>query len=193
MTVFDLLFCVVLLIAIGLLAAAGIAAARRRWARALKTLGFLGIFAGVYLGIVIIVSLLSPRQALKMGERQCWDEWCMGVADVERKVIGSGLRYIVTVRISSRARQRPQRGRGAYVYVLDESGRRYDPVPDDHAIPFDALLQPGKAIDIVRVFELPADAREPVLAVSHGGGFPGWCIIGDAASLFHKPIVVRLD
>jgi hypothetical protein len=76
---------------------------------------------------------------------------------------------------------------------MDGQGRRYDPVPDPDAIPFDALLQPQESMTTTREFDLPVDAQDPVLVATHGEGFPGWFIIGDSGSLFHKRTVVRLE
>jgi len=193
MTIFDLVFVVVFLATVVMLVAAAVAAARRRRASATATLRKLGVFVGVYLGVVILVSLVTPRRVLSVGDDQCWDDWCIAVAKVRRTVTGNAVSYEVTLRVSSRARRRPQRERGVQVYLMDDRGRSYDPLPDQSAVPFSILLQPTEAVDVTRRFELPLDAHAPVLVVSHGGGFPGIVIIGDSESLFHKGTVVRLD
>ena len=106
MTVFDLLFIVVFLASIFMLVLAGLAALRRRPVRARATLRRLGVMIGVYIGIVILVSLLSPRRVLHMGDAQCWDDWCIAVTDVRRLAAEGALSYEVTFRVSSRARRR---------------------------------------------------------------------------------------
>jgi hypothetical protein len=193
MTIFDLLFIVVFFVAVVMLVLAGVAALRGRRARAIAISRWLGIFAGLYLGIVILVSLASPRRELKVGDDQCWDDWCMTVTNVQRTPAENAIRYVVTIRISSRARRVAQRGRNTHAYLMDDRGRRYDPVPDPDAVPFDILLQPQEAVSTTRVFEIPADVQEPVLVATHGEGFPGWFIIGDSGSLFHKKTVVLLE
>src|SRR5579871_6086640 len=62
MTIFDLLFIVVFFAVIVMLVLAGVAALRGRRARAIAISRWLGIVAGLYLGIVILVSLISPRR-----------------------------------------------------------------------------------------------------------------------------------
>jgi hypothetical protein len=193
MTVFDLLFVAVFLAAVVLLVLAGVTALRGRRAPALALLCRLGIMAGVYLGIVILVSLVSPRRVLNRGEEQCWDDWCIAVTDAHRQPAADGQSYEVTLRVSSRARRRAQRERGVRVYLMDDRGRCYDAVSDPAAVAFDTLLQPQEAVTATRVFHLPAEAQAPVLVVAHEGWFPGLFIIGDSGSLFHKPTVVRLD
>ncbi|HZV06683.1 MAG TPA: hypothetical protein VE999_16500 [Gemmataceae bacterium] len=193
MTIFDLLFIVVFFAVIVMLVLAGVAALRGRRARAIAISRWLGIVAGLYLGIVILVSLISPRRELQVGDDQCWDDWCLTVTNVRRTPAENAIRYMVTIRISSCARRVAQRGRGTQVYLVDDRGRRYDPVPDPDAVPFDILLQPQEAVSTTRAFEIPADAHDPVLIATHGEGFPGWFIIGDTGSLFHKKTVVLLE
>jgi hypothetical protein len=192
-TIFDLLFIVVFLASIVMLILASLAALRRRPARAGATLRRLGIMVGVYIGTVIVVSLLSPRRVLNVGDAQCWDDWCIAVTDLHRSAAEGAQSYEVTLRVSSRARRRAQRERGVHVYPMDDRGRCYDPETDPAAVPFDVLLQPQQAITMTRRFNIPADAHDPVLVVSHDGWFPGNLIIGDSESLFHKRTVIRIE
>jgi hypothetical protein len=192
-TLFDLLFIAVFFATVVSLVFAGVAYLRRRRTRAITILRRLGIFAGVYLGIVMLVSLVSPRRVLHVGDDQCWDDWCLAVTGVRRQPAEDGLSYVATLRVSSRARRRAQRALDAQVYLMDDRGRCYSAVPDSAAVPLDILLEPQEAVNVTRVFHLPMDARDPVLVASHGGWFPGLFIIGDPASLFHKRTVVRLD
>jgi len=193
MTIFDLLFIAVFFGAAISLAVAVYSALRGRRPRAIAILRGLGVFIGAYFGVIILVSLASPRRVVSVGENQCWDDWCIAVTDVRRQPANAVVSYVVTFRVSSRARRRAQRERGVHVYMTDDHGRRYEPALDAAAIPFDVLLQPQEAINTTRVFEAPIDAHDPVLVVTHGGGFPGCCIIGESESLFHKRTVVRLN
>jgi hypothetical protein len=193
MTVFDLLFIAVFVGTMVILVLAGLAAIRGRRARALAWLRRLGVMASVYLGIVILVSLVSPSRVLNLGEEQCSDDWCIAVTKARHQPVADAQLYEVSFRISSRARGRAQRERGVRVYLMDSRGRCYDPVLDQADVPFDRLLQPQEAVDIRRVFNLPVAAHDPVLVVSREGWFPGLFIIGDSGSLFHKRPVVRLE
>jgi hypothetical protein len=193
MTVFDLLFIIVLFASISMLVLAGLAALRRRPVRARANLRRLGVMIGVYIGIVILVSLLSPRRVLHVGDAQCRDDWCIAITDVRRLAAKDALSYEVTFRVSSRARRRAQRERGVQVYLMDDRGRCYNPRTDPAAVPFDVLLQPQQAVAMTRRFSLPADSHDPVLVVSHKGWFPGNLVIGDSESLFHKRTVVRFE
>jgi hypothetical protein len=194
MTIFDLIFILAFLAGVATLLYAAVAALRRHRALALRTLGRIGLGVVLYFTVLVTVSLLSPRRLLKVGEQQCWDEWCVGVTEVRRTPVAAGLLYTVNLRVSSRARVHPQRERGVTVYLLDDLGRRFDAEPADATAPgFDVLLRPNDAVDVPRSFQLPADARGVVLVVSHTGWFPGPFIIANSESLFHKRTAVRLD
>lgn len=196
MTLFDLFFIASFLLTIGLLIWAAVSAVRGRRTRAARILYRLGVFVGLYFAALIVVSLASPRRVLRVGESQCWDDWCVGVTNVNKASAGTAVRVSVILRVSSRARGRVQGGPTPTVYLLDDRNRRYDPSRSD-ITPSKITLRPGEGLAISRNFEIPAAAEGAVLALFHGGetglNFPGCCIIGDNSSLFHEPIVVQLD
>jgi len=193
MTLFDLLFIVLFLTAIGVLAAAMVAALRGRRDRALRRLRRLGIGAGSYMVVVTLVSLLSPRRVAARGEDQCSDDWCIAVTDIARAVTGALDTFHVAFRLSSRARRVTQRERFVVAYMRDRTGRRYDASPQDGQPPFDTPLGAGESITTSRTFEVPAHAAGlgVVVAREGGFGFPGCCIIGEG--LFHKPPIVYVE
>jgi hypothetical protein len=193
MTIFDLLFIVSFLFVATMIGAAAITAIRGRRQKAIRVILTAALFIGLYFVVVIVVSLATPRHVLALNQNKCWDEFCLGVTGVQRIASPHGITYEVNVRVGSRALGRPQRGLGATVYVLDNANRRYDAIPDSTAIPLDIRLQPQEAMVTTRKFELPTNAGPVDLVLSHGGGFPTCCIIGDDASLLHQPIVVKLD
>jgi len=193
MTLFDLLFIVLFLTAIGVLAAAMVAALRGRRDRALRRLRRLGIGAGSYMVVVTLVSLLSPRRVAARGEDQCSDDWCIAVTDIARAGTGALDTFHVAFRLSSRARRVTQRERFVVAYLRDRTGRRYDASPQDGQPPFDTPLGAGESITTSRTFAVPAHAAGlgVVVAREGGFGFPGCCIIGDG--LFHKPPIVYVE
>lgn len=190
MTLFDLIFIGVFLVTITILLATAVAAVRGNRQRALGLLRGLGGLIGVYLAVVIVVSIVSPRRLIPMKEPRCFDDWCVSVDRVDRTPAGTEVSYAVTLRLSSRARARAQRENGVSVYVLDDRGRRFEPRENPQDVPFNVLLHPGESVDATRRFLLPADVQGPGLVVAHER-FPGILIIGDDQSLFHKPSVIR--
>ena len=192
MSIFDLLFIAVFLASLITLLAAAIFAIQGRGRLSLRILRVCGICAGIYLGAVVFASAILPREILKIGEPRCFDDWCIGVQTMQRLRSQAGLSYKVTFQLSSRARRVSQRENGLAVYVTDARGRRFDPVADPSAVPFDVLLQPQEAVIATRVFELPANITQPGLVLAHEGGFPiGWFIIG-YESWFRKSAILPL-
>jgi len=193
MTPFDLLFLVAVLAAVVTLVVAAYQAIRGRAARAGTILLRLAVSAAFYLGIVALVSLLSPRRVLHVGDPRCFDDWCFAVEHVQHAPGPQGVVYQIDLRLFSEAKRISQRENGVAVYLTDSSGRRFDPDPAPTAPPWNVLLGPGESVTTTRVFHLPAAASDVGLILEHGGFNPGVVVIGDDSSLLHKRTVVRFD
>ncbi len=194
MSAFDLLFIILFLTTAATLLTAVATAWRGNRGRAGTLLRRLGIGAVLYFAVLLLVSAFTPQRYLGRGERECSDDWCIAVQAAGRTRMADGLHYEVTLELSSRARRVPQRERFVAVYLRDADGRRYPPVADPGAVPFDTLLQPGQAVAALRRFAVPADARILGLVVTRTGfAGPGCCIIGDDASLLHRRTILKLD
>jgi len=192
MSIFDLLFIAVFLATAATLLSVAFLAIRGRGARALAILRRLCICAGAYFGIVAITSIFLPRIAMQVGERRCFDDWCIAVENASRQPAGGHVAYSVTFRLSSTARRVSQRENSLAVYMTDDRGRRYDPAPNKPDVPFNVQLGPQESVTATRVFEVPGDAHDLGVVISHEGGFPiGWFIIG-YETWFRKPAIVRL-
>src|SRR5882757_10711017 len=104
MSIFDLLFLLLLLIsAVTLLAAMG-CALFGRFARAGRIVRALLVCAAIYLGIVAVVSLGRPRKTFGIGEPLCFDDWCIDVESVEPQGTGAEASYVVNLHLSSAGR-----------------------------------------------------------------------------------------
>jgi hypothetical protein len=209
-TPLDLLFLTCFLVAVVSLVRAAYYAGRRRWTSGARVLRRLGYLAVVYLAVLVAVSLSSRPRVLRMGERQCFDDWCVSVEHAERRsrvgqppadVEARGVFHVVTVRVSSTARRRAQRAADASVCLIDEKGNRYDPSPpgqqalDATGAGGDDLMTrmpPGGSFVRRVVFDVPREAAELALVVNHGR-FPGILIIGAPHSFLHAPTVIRLS
>ena len=75
--------------------------------------------AAVYLGIVILVSLVAPRQVVKIGEPLCFDDWCINIDNVEQVASPTDVTYTVKMRLFSSARRITQREKNLALYVTD--------------------------------------------------------------------------
>jgi hypothetical protein len=193
MNLFEPLFLFLALVAVITLLTAATFAARGRWARAGRILRRLGVGAAVYFAVVIAVSILSPRRVYRVGDPQCFDDWCVAVVEAHRAVGAADAPYEVVLRLSNRARGVPMGEKGTVVYLTDARGRRYDPVRDPAAVPLDTRLQPGESVLASRRFDVPRDAQSLGLVYTHEGGFPiGWFVISEGG-WFQRPPIVRFD
>jgi hypothetical protein len=190
MTIFEPLFILCFVSTVVVLIVAATAAIRGKRDRAVASLRKLGICAAIYAAALLAVALASPRKVYRIGDPQCFDDWCITVTGATRLPPHSAE---VALRLSSRARRVPQGEKGTVGYLVDSVGRRYDPAPDSVTVPFDTKLQPGESVMAMRRFEVPEDVRDLGFVYTHEGGFPiGWFIIGEN-EMFHGPPVVLLD
>jgi hypothetical protein len=189
MTLFDLLFLVLLFTGLAVLVSCLVSALRGRRAQAGRRLRTLGGAALVYMAIVAGVSLVTPRRVLAVGEDQCSDDWCIAVLGASRTGDST---LTVAFRLASRARRVTQRERFVVVYLRDSDGRRYDPDPAPNQPPFDVALAPGASLNTTRVFRGPRTPRGLGVIVTRAGDvpFPRCCIIG--TGIFHKEPMVAL-
>jgi hypothetical protein len=190
-TIFDLLFVLVFLATAGCLLTIAVLAIIGRGGGALHLLRIWATGAAIYFTALLSVSFAQPQRVLQLGEIRCLDDWCLTVDNAQRTAADGTARYVVSFTLSSQARRVSQRALDASVYLIDDSGRHYQPLPDPSAVPFDVLLHPGESIPTTRTFQLPEDARQVGLIVNHGSG-PANFVIGDEHSFFHKRTIVKL-
>jgi hypothetical protein len=193
MNVFEPLFLVLVVITIGTLITAAVAALRGGHQRAGRILRRLGVGAALYFAVVIVVSIVSKPRVYRVGDPQCFDDWCITVTDSRSWSADAGVNVEVSLRLLNRARRVPMGEKGTVVYLTDAQGRRFDPLPDPAGVRLDSILQPGESVIATRRFRLPVDARNVGMVYTHQGGFPiGWLIISEGG-WFQKPPIVRLD
>jgi hypothetical protein len=187
MTIFEPLFILCFLATVVTLIGAAVSAIRGNRARAVASLGKLGISVAVYLAALLAVGAASQRKVYRVGDMQCFDDWCIAVTGAARRAPHT---VEVTLRLSSRAKQRPMGEKGTVAYLVDGEGRRYDPIPGSVTVPFDTKVQPGQSVTAVRRFDVPADARDLGFIYAHvGASFSP--VIGEN-EFFHGPPLVRL-
>src|SRR5579872_338463 len=138
MTMFDLVFLLAVVGCLLTLVALCYFLLRRQWRSARRVSLALGSFLILYTGGLLGVSLLSPGHTLAMHQDRCFDDWCLSAEQVRQQpsigtppsiVVARGAFYLVTVRISSRAKAITQRALDVQVFLLDAHNQRYDPSP----------------------------------------------------------------
>lgn len=208
MQLFDLVFIASFLLVVAALIRIGWLALRRRRQLALRNLLFLVAFVVAYLAVVVVASLVSPQRVLQIGDTRCFDDWCISVEGAKTTSLlagkvqpARGRFLLVTLRVSSRARRVRQSEPHTTVYLVDAAGNRYEiseaaqlalEAASGSQLPIGTMLDPGGSFSTVRVFDIPPDLSEIGLAVRQAVFGPGIFIIGDDASLFHKPSIFRI-
>lgn len=210
MTIFDLVFLLAVVGCLFALFATGFFFLRRQWRSAKRVALALGSFLVLYAGVLLSVSLLSPGHTLTMHQGRCFDDWCLSVEQVIQQpsigtppgmVVARGAFYLVTVRISSRARAITQRALDVQVFLLDANNQRYDPSPGGQQAldatgrggqPLSSELAPGSSLTRTIVFDLPEGLTHLALGVTHGL-FPDLFVIGSEQSFLHRPTIIELQ
>ena len=193
MTLFDLVFLLVALAsAVTLLVTVGLVLAGRG-ARAWRLLRAYLAFAAIYMAVVVASPLVVPRRVITLGESLCFDDWCIAIDSVTPSTSSSGTTYDVKFRMFSRARGITQRENNLALYLVDSSGRRFNPLPRESDVPLNVQLGPGDSADARRTFDVPPDAKDLGLVIAHEGGFPiEWFIVaGRAVPEATDPLVAR--
>jgi hypothetical protein len=190
----DVLFIALVFLTLTVWTAVGVFSLRGRGSQAARWLRRWAFGAAVYFGMVVLASLLLPRQIVPVGESRCSDDWCISIEAVAKTPSSGGVRYLVTFRIASRARRAPQRETDVVAYLTDSADRRYSALPlDPSESAFDVSLQPGQSIVTKRAFEAPANADGLGVVVTHEGGFPiSWFLIG-YENWFRKPAITPIS
>lgn len=209
MTVFDLVFLLAVLGCLLALIAFCYFLLRHQWMSARRVSLGLGSFLVLYAAVLLSASLLSPQYTLAMHQDRCFDDWCLSVEQVmQQPSVGTsptiasvrGEFYLVTVRVSSRAKAITQRALDVGVFLLDASSQRYNPSLSGQQS-LDATgqggqslsreLAPGGSFTHTIVFDLPKGSSHLALVVTHGL-FPDLFVIRSDQSFLHKPTIIEL-
>ncbi len=119
MTIFEPLFILCFLATVVVLIVATVTAISGKRARALAALRKLGICAMIYVTVLLVVSAASARKIYRIGDQQCFDDWCITVTGATRPRPESAE---VRLRLSSRTKRVPQREKGTLAYLIDSQG-----------------------------------------------------------------------
>lgn len=206
------------LVVLGLIAMYGLAF--RRFGRARWSLAALVAVLAAYFALMLAFSLASSEKILARGEEKHFCEidchLAYSITDVRRtRTLGSGPNaataagefLVVTVRTRfDETTISPTRGDSLLypnprsVTINDEQGRAFSPSgeglralasTDGVGMPLETPLRPGESYTTELVFDLPADARSPILLINESD-IPTRFIIGHENSFLHKKTEFRL-
>jgi hypothetical protein len=156
------------------------------------------VFAGIavlYLGAVSLVSLITPRTIVSVGDSYCWDLWCLGIQKVNATPQGQNVLYTAEVSLfadSTNTQRLPADPNGKqFFYVTDERGRRF-PIMHSSLADTDITVAPGESVKSALTFVVPADARN--LYLTGDVGAPPWVRLyfGSDLNPFHRRTLLRV-
>lgn len=160
-------------------------------ARVLRTSSRIALF---YLAAVVLVSLLTPRTIVSIGDGYCWDLWCMGVEQVNATPRGESTLYTANIRIFSDANRVPNSRAKDFLYVVvDEQGRRFPVFQDSSApAPLDVTVYPKQSVKTSLSFLAPAKSRNLYLTGDHVAMPWVYFYFGSHVNPFHRRTLLRI-
>jgi hypothetical protein len=191
-TIFDLLFVAGFFASLVILITAAAYSLRGKNEQAIRIVWTWAICAAAYLTISLLSGFVARQRVIGIGEPWCFDDWCL----TAEAVTHSADSYNIALRISSEAKRVSQRAAGAWIYLIDDQGRLFQPDKGSDAVPLDVRLEPGQSVETSRVFHVATDARGLGLITGHGGPYCGpmdFLIIGGSGCLFHKQTMIRIE
>jgi hypothetical protein len=194
---FDLLAILAVLISAGTAVRIGYLFIRRHVAQARKVATRWAICAFVYVSVSLIVSAARPQRSISVGERWCFDDWCLSVNNVRREPSGGEVAYLLNLEAYNEAR-RPQRALYPWMFLRDAADRHFVPDGSSWIADVEASIAPHDSHRFDVAFHVPADARQVTFVTNHGSGkpctlLPSILIIGQGRCLFHKYDSIRLE
>jgi hypothetical protein len=186
---FFLEFLVVLsLVIVGLIT---LLAGRRRW--------IAPCIAASYMGTVVLVSLLTPKTIVNIGDSYCWDLWCVGIQSVNATPQGQNTLYTAQVSLfvdSSTAELEltdPGKDQAKqFFYAVDEQGRRFPILAYAPLAGAKVSVKPGESVKSSLTFLAPANARN--LYLTGDVEAPPWVRLyfGSDLNPFHRRTLLRV-
>lgn len=113
-----------------------------------------------YVAAIMLVSMLTPRKIVSIGDGYCWDLWCLGVEQVNATPQGQNILYTAKVRLFSDANRVPASREKNFLYAIDEQGRRFPVFQKLSAFPLDVTVRPSESVTTSLSFFAPPNAKK---------------------------------
>jgi hypothetical protein len=110
--------------------------------------------------IANLISLLTPRTIVNVGETYCMDIDCLGIDEVVTQAHAINTTYKLNAHFFNDANTVKISFKNVAYYLVDERGRHFPMVSDPSVPPYDTLLDPGQSIKTTLTFEVAPDVRQ---------------------------------
>ena len=141
-----------------------------------------GIFGAVVIAGFIFFYSDSPPYQVGIGQPIRQDDFlytvvgftkARTVGDDAHKAVAHGVFYVTTIQVDNQAMRVGYRWDPTIVFITDDAGKRYTMSLDaqraiDATHPVDTMIDAGRSARYEVAFDLPLDARHPVLGFSNG-------------------------
>lgn len=153
-----------------------------------------GVVCG-YFAAVVVVSLLTPKTIVSIGDSYCWDMWCVGIQDVNGAQEGQDVRYTAQVSVfaDSHSEQRvPADQAKQFFYVMDDQGNRFPILREASFANANVIVKPGESVKSTLAFVVPAKVRK--LYLTGDMSAPLWVrlYLGSDLAPFHRRTLLRI-
>jgi hypothetical protein len=163
-------------------------AGRRRW--------LCPCIAALYFGGVVLVSLVTPRTIVSIGDSYCWDLWCVGIQNVNTTPQGQNILYTAEVSLfvdSATAQlELTDQPKQFPFYVMDEQRRRFPVLAHSTLGHATVTVKPGESVKSSLTFLAPVN--EGSLYLTGDIGAPLWVRLyfGSDLNPFHRRTLLRV-
>ncbi len=147
------------------------------------------------MGAVVLVSLLTPRTIVNIGDSYCWDLWCVGIQNVNTSPQGQNILYTAEVSLSvdsATAQLELTDQPKQFFYVVDEQGRRFPILRYSSFGDASVTVKPGESVRSSLTFLAPANTRN--LYLTGDIAAPPWVRLyfGSDLNPFHRRSLLRV-
>ncbi|HTM04851.1 MAG TPA: hypothetical protein VL173_15175 [Vicinamibacterales bacterium] len=169
---------------------------RGRWPQGQRTLKHWGIGAAAYCTLAILIGAARPERSIGLGQRWCFDDWCVSVDRVSRRSAATDT--LVTLDLEAYNNGgRTQRALYPWMFLRDDQGHRFEPDGTAWIADAEAPVAPHESSRFSVTFHVPMAARELDFVTGHGSGKPcrmvaALLLAGDSRCLFNKYDSIRL-
>ncbi len=145
-----------------------------------------------YVAALMLVSMLTPRTVISIGDGYCWDLWCVGVERVSASPEGQNTLYTARVRLFSDANRVPTSRAKNFLYAIDEQGRRFPVFQNRPELPLDITIHPGESVTTSLSFLAPAKASKLYLTGEEAAMPWVYLYFGSDLNPLHRRTLLRI-
>ena len=169
--------------------------ARGRLTEAYKHALSLAVVAGMYLLLLLSVSLIQKQKVIAVGQDQCFQNMCFAIVGIEHVpslVTGDDAHVErVSIRVTNRGSS-ADADTGIEAYLLDSRGRLSEPLAGLSGNRLNGRLAPHAQMLSQPMFRVAKDSAGLGIVLTHGSWQRRRLTIGDSDSLAHRRTIVAL-